>query len=111
MWTMSLLWPQLHVMADRGEVELLGVMVSGRNEWSAPCVDAINTFYGRPDIPIGLVSSTRGIRQDSHFANAVAEAFPQDFRKPMRRWTPPRSIGACSRSMRTAVSSSLAWGI
>lgn len=70
---------QLHVMADRGEVELLGVMVSGHNEWSAPCVDAINTFYGRPDLPIGLVSGTRGIRQNSAYARAVAEVFPQDF--------------------------------
>lgn len=70
---------QLHVMADLGEIELLGVMVSGRNEWSAPCVDAINTFYGRPDLPIGLVSGGRGIRQHSHFAREVATAFPQDF--------------------------------
>lgn len=70
---------QLHVMADRGEIELLAVMVSGHNEWSAPCIDAINTFYGRPDIPIGLVSSKRGIWQDSFFAREVAEAFPQDF--------------------------------
>jgi hypothetical protein len=69
----------LHAMADRGEIDLLGVMISGHNEWSAPCVDAINTFYGRPDVPIGLVSGTRGIRQESHFAKAVAEAFPQDF--------------------------------
>jgi len=70
---------QLHVMADRGEVELLAVMVSGRNEWSAPCSDAINTFYGRPDLPVGLVSGTRGIRQNSAYARQVAEAFPQDF--------------------------------
>lgn len=70
---------QLHVMADRGEVELLAVMVSGRNEWSAPCIDAINTFYGRPDLPIGGVSGQRGIRQESHYAREVAEAFPQDF--------------------------------
>ncbi|MDF3059521.1 MAG: Inosine-uridine preferring nucleoside hydrolase [Rariglobus sp.] len=71
---------QLHVMADRGEVELLAVMVSGRNEWSAPCIDAINTFYGRPDLPIGLISGDRGIRQHSNYARQVAEAFPQDFR-------------------------------
>jgi hypothetical protein len=72
---------QLHVMADRGEVELMAVMVSGRNEWSAPCIDAINTFYGRPDLPIGQVSGTRGIRQNSLFAQSVAEAFPQDYRE------------------------------
>lgn len=72
---------QLHAMADRGEVSILGVMVSGHNEWSAPCVDSINTFYGRPDVPIGLVSGTRGIRQDSLYAREIAEAFPQDFQK------------------------------
>jgi len=70
---------ELHAMADRDEVEILGVMVSGHNEWSAPCVDAINTFYGRPDLPIGLVSGTRGIRQNSAYARQIAEAFPQDF--------------------------------
>ena len=48
---------ELHAMADRGEVEILGVMISGHNEWSAPCTDAIDTFYGRPDLPIG--ASTR----------------------------------------------------
>lgn len=71
---------QLHAFANRGEVEILGIMVSGHNEWSAPCIDAINTFYNRPDLPIGLVSGSRGIRQDSFFAREVAEAFPQDFR-------------------------------
>lgn len=70
---------QLHAMADRGEVEFLAVMVSGRNEWSAPCIDALNTFYGRPDLPIGGVSGARGIRQESHYAREVAETFPQDF--------------------------------
>ena len=72
---------QLHVMADRGEATLLGVMVSGHNEWSGPCIDAINTFYHRPDLPIGLVAETgRGIRQNSQYARQVAEAFPQDFK-------------------------------
>jgi len=71
---------QLHVMADQGEVALLGVMVSGKNEWSAPCIDAINTFYRRPDLPIGLVAETgRGVYQKSLYARQVAEAFPQDF--------------------------------
>lgn len=72
---------KLHVMMDRGEVDLLGVMISGHNEWSAPCVDAINTFYGRPDLPIALVSGSRGITQQSQFAREVAEDFPQDYKE------------------------------
>jgi len=72
---------QLHAMADAGEIDLLGVAISGRQEWSAPCVDAINTFYGRPDLPIALVSGTRGIHQPSRFARQIAEAFPQDYQQ------------------------------
>ncbi len=43
----------LHALADRGEAEILGVLVCSKNEWVAPCADAINTWYGRPNVPIG----------------------------------------------------------
>ena len=49
----------LHAMADQGEAEILAVGISSRNEDVGPCVDAINTWYGRPDIPIGY---QRGIQ-------------------------------------------------
>ncbi len=45
----------LHAMADRGEAEILGVMLSTSEEFDRPrAVDVVNTYYGRPDIPIGL---------------------------------------------------------
>ena len=71
----------LHAMADEGEVEILGTMVSSRFEWSAPAVDVINTYYGRPDLPIGVpkgagASTDRG----SRFARQLAEEFPHDVR-------------------------------
>jgi len=69
----------LHSQVDDGTVDLLAIMISGHNEWSAPCVDALNTFRGRPDIPIGHVASSRGIRQDSAYARGVATGFPQDY--------------------------------
>ncbi|HSI82575.1 MAG: nucleoside hydrolase [Candidatus Methylacidiphilales bacterium] len=71
---------QLHALADGGEVEILAVMTSGRNENSGPCIAAINTFYGRPEIPIGLVSSERAILQNSTYAKEIAAEFPQDFK-------------------------------
>lgn len=43
----------LHALASRGEARILAVMSSNRNRWSAPAIDVINTYYGRPDIPIG----------------------------------------------------------
>lgn len=69
----------LHAMADRGECEILAVMVSAKNPWSAPCTDAINTYYGRPDLPIGNVKGP-GVNTPSKYAKPIAEAFPHDLK-------------------------------
>jgi hypothetical protein len=67
----------LHAMADDGEVELLAAMASSHHAWSAPCIDAINTWYGRPDIPIG-VPKGNAAQSASKFAKPIAERFPHD---------------------------------
>lgn len=80
----------LHALADRGEAEILGVMVSANNEAIVPCVDAVNTWYGRPDLPIGYQRSlTFGYRNttDPHritpskYVEKVADGFPHDLMK------------------------------
>jgi inosine-uridine nucleoside N-ribohydrolase len=45
----------LHALADRGACELLGVTITRSDELAGPFVDAVNTFYGRPDLPIGFI--------------------------------------------------------
>jgi inosine-uridine nucleoside N-ribohydrolase len=45
----------IHSLANRAEVQLLAVTITKDNKYCAPYVDAVNTFYGRPDIPIGVV--------------------------------------------------------
>ena len=67
----------LHALADRGEAEILATGVSSQNEWSPACVDAINTYYGRPDLPIGRPQGA-GARKPSKYARQLAERFPQD---------------------------------
>ncbi len=67
----------VHAMADGDEVELLGVAVSSHHEWSAPCTDAINTWYGRPDISIGAPKG-HAAQAKSKFAKTIAERFPHD---------------------------------
>lgn len=44
----------LHALADMGEAEVLAVMVSTLSPCGGTAVDVINTYYARPDIPIGL---------------------------------------------------------
>jgi hypothetical protein len=69
----------LHALADAGEVELLAAVASSHHAWSVPCIDAINTWYGRPDLPIGTPKG-EAARSASKFAKVVAERFPHDLR-------------------------------
>jgi hypothetical protein len=45
----------LHALQSRGTCEILGVTVTKPDELAGPYVDAMNTFYGRPGIPIGCI--------------------------------------------------------
>ena len=45
----------LHAFESRGEARLLAVTITKDNRWAAPYIDIVNTFYGRGDIPIGVV--------------------------------------------------------
>jgi inosine-uridine nucleoside N-ribohydrolase len=45
----------IHALVSRGECELVAVTITKDHPLSASFVDAVNTFYGRGDIPIGVV--------------------------------------------------------
>lgn len=45
----------IHALQSRGECELLAVTITKDHELAAPFVDCVNTFYGRGNIPIGVV--------------------------------------------------------
>jgi inosine-uridine nucleoside N-ribohydrolase len=45
----------IHALQNRAEVRLLAVTITKDNRYAAPFVDLVNTFYGHPDIPIGVV--------------------------------------------------------
>ena len=73
----------LHALSDLGEAEILAAGISSRNEHVGPCLDAINTWYGRPDVPIGYQRGLqagylrdKGEPIESKYAEAVAKAFP-----------------------------------
>jgi purine nucleosidase len=44
----------IHALQSRGECQLLAVTITKDHELAAPFVDAVNTFYGRGEIPIGV---------------------------------------------------------
>jgi len=72
----------LHALADRGEVRILAMMVSSGGptaRWGPPCLDAINTYYGRPDIPIGVFRGKEP-KDKSKYNRQIAQEFPNDLK-------------------------------
>jgi len=65
----------LNALADRGEAEILAMACCVSSPWGAPCLDAINTYYGRPDVPIGTYKKP-GFLLDSSYSEAIAREFP-----------------------------------
>jgi inosine-uridine nucleoside N-ribohydrolase len=43
----------LHALADAGEARPLAIMASNKNELVAPTIDVLDTYFGRPTLPIG----------------------------------------------------------
>ena len=74
----------LHALADLGEAEILAVITNRKDpsNASAAAVDAINTWYGRGEIPIGTDkdgatgAAKRG--RPSEYCAALRDGFPQD---------------------------------
>lgn len=54
----------LHALADSGEIKILATVASNLSPLVVPCIDVINTYFGRPDIPIGS-PKTDGVTQNS----------------------------------------------
>jgi purine nucleosidase len=62
----------IHSLQSRGLCYLLAVTVSADHELAAPFVSAINTFYGRSKIPIGVVGEG-GVKETSKFLSLANE--------------------------------------
>lgn len=71
----------LHALADLGECELLAVVTNRKDltNASAAAVDAINTYYGRPDLPIGTdKAGPTALKRASEYTPALRDQFPND---------------------------------
>jgi inosine-uridine nucleoside N-ribohydrolase len=62
----------INSLENRAEVRLLAVTITKDNRWSAPFVDLEDTFYGRPDIPIGVVHKGK-THDDSKYTRELSQ--------------------------------------
>ncbi|MDR1879772.1 MAG: nucleoside hydrolase [Tannerellaceae bacterium] len=69
----------LHALADSGEARILATVSSNRYELTAPCIDVINTYFKRPELPIGSPLAGPNKPDDWHadrWTDALAAHFP-----------------------------------
>jgi inosine-uridine nucleoside N-ribohydrolase len=67
----------IHALESRGECELLAVTLTKDNAYAVRFVDLLNTFYGRGDVPIGVVDG--GVLPgDGKYLRQVATATEND---------------------------------
>jgi hypothetical protein len=67
----------LHHLANKKEVEILAVSFNEAHPSGAAAIDAINTWYGRGDIPVGIYKGDLPDPDPSKYLDAVAK-FPHD---------------------------------
>lgn len=50
---------------DTGQIELIGIMSNKESQYSAEFIDVMNTWYGYPDIPVGIVHNGAECENDA----------------------------------------------
>ncbi len=64
----------LHGLAEQGKTEILAMMISSGDPWSGPCLQALNTWFGRPDIPIGIAGK-EAVAHESKYTRIIAQEY------------------------------------
>ncbi len=72
----------LHALTDRGEANILATIASNKHTLVAPVIDMINTYYGRPNLPIGAPKGADGVNITSsyHWPEEITDQYPHNIR-------------------------------
>lgn len=62
----------LHALADRGEAEILATMSASTNPDTPRCMAAVNAWYQRPGLPVGVAKGKSAVGRPSKYARGVA---------------------------------------
>ena len=75
----------LHAMADSGKAEILATLSSNKHDLVIPCIEIINTYFGRPDIPLGE-PKTKGVclTASQHWPDSLVLKYPHRLKKTSR---------------------------
>lgn len=71
----------LHAFADSGKAVILATMASNKYELVAPCLNVINTWYGRAAIPVGAPKNHGvSIGCSQHWTDSLVACYPHSIK-------------------------------
>lgn len=67
----------LHALADAGEVKILATISCNAFETTAPSISVLNTYFGRPEIPIGITKREKpNMNCQQKWAEFIIDKYP-----------------------------------
>ena len=66
----------LHAFSDRNECQLLATIASTKYEGVAAVLSVLNTYFKRPDIPIGVPATGLSLRDTQHWSDSIIARYP-----------------------------------
>jgi len=71
----------LHALADSGKAEILATISCNRHELVGPSMDVVNTWFGRPDLPVGAPGSNAlNLGAVQHWPDSLVAKYPHRIR-------------------------------
>lgn len=66
----------MHALADSGQVNILATLASNSDWRVVPCIEVLNAYFGRPDIPVGAPKGVDAPSLTSGHRTKWTEALP-----------------------------------
>ena len=71
----------LHGFADSGYIKILATMASSKHKNAAAAINVFNTYFNRPEIPIGVVrGNVVELGDKQHWTDSVISRYPHKIR-------------------------------
>jgi inosine-uridine nucleoside N-ribohydrolase len=69
----------LHALADQGEAKILATVSCNAFEMTAPAISVLNTYFRRPEIPVGIVKGNFPNKNcQQQWAEAIVKNYPHN---------------------------------
>lgn len=66
----------MHALADSGQVQILATLSSNADERVVPCIEVINAYFNRPEIPVGATKSSTAASLTTWHKEKWTDALP-----------------------------------